>query len=263
MKYPIGIQDFKSIIEGGYVYVDKTALIYKLAKEGKVYFLSRPRRFGKSLLISTLEYYFKGEKKLFNGLAIDKLEKDWEKYPIFHIDFNSNNFSIGDTLEKLLNGLIEDWEKQYNLKGNTHYSVGERFNRLLAHVHEQTNKRCVVLIDEYDKPLLDVLDTGYYTKTPNGDNILIEEYNRNILKGFYSTFKAADAHLQFVMLTGVTKFSQVSVFSGFNQPSDISMNWNVCSMNKWTKWQRNSRYPTKKCAICLNFTTTDTISAKA
>ena len=235
MKYPIGIQDFKSIIEGGYVYVDKTAFIYKLAKEGKVYFLSRPRRFGKSLLISTLEYYFKGEKKLFNGLAIDKLEKDWEKYPIFHIDFNSNNFSIGDTLEKLLDGLIEDWEKQYNLKGNTHYSVGERFNRLLAHVHEQTNKRCVVLIDEYDKPLLDVLDTGYYTKTPNGDNILIEEYNRNILKGFYSTFKAADAHLQFVMLTGVTKFSQVSVFSGFNQPSDISMNTHyeeICGITK-------------------------------
>lgn len=224
MKYPIGIQDFKSIIEGGYVYVDKTALIQRLVKEGKIYFLSRPRRFGKSLLMSTLEYYFKGEKELFSGLAIESLEKDWETYPVFHVDFNSNNFTIGNTLKDMLDAYVEKWEREYGVTGDQRFSVGERFAQLLSHVHKQTGKRSVVLIDEYDKPLLDVLDTGYKTKDSNGDEILIEEYNRNILKGFYSTFKAADADLQFVLLTGVTKFSQVSVFSGFNQPADISMN---------------------------------------
>ena len=223
MKFPIGIQDFKTIIEDGYVYVDKTALIYRLVTEGQVYFLSRPRRFGKSLLVSTLEYYFKGEKELFGGLAIDSLEKNWDTYPVFHIDFNSNNFAVGDTLKNMLDAYVENWEKQYGFTGDTRYGAGERFAQLLAHIHKQTGKRSVVLIDEYDKPLLDVLDTGYKTKDSNGDEILIEEYNRNILKGFYSTFKAANAHLRFVLLTGVTKFSQVSVFSGFNQPADISM----------------------------------------
>ena len=223
MKFPIGIQDFKTIIEDGYVYVDKTALVYRLVTEGQVYFLSRPRRFGKSLLVSTLEYYFKGEKELFGGLAIDSLEKNWDTYPVFHIDFNSNNFAVGDTLKNMLDAYVENWEKQYGFTGDTRYGAGERFAQLLAHIHKQTGKRSVVLIDEYDKPLLDVLDTGYKTKDSNGDEILIEEYNRNILKGFYSTFKAANAHLRFVLLTGVTKFSQVSVFSGFNQPADISM----------------------------------------
>lgn len=224
MKFPIGVQDFKSVIEGGYVYVDKTVLIHRLVTEGKIYFLSRPRRFGKSLLVSTLEYYFKGEKELFQGLAIDTLEKDWHTYPVFHVDFNSNDFTIGTTLQNMLDAYVENWEKQYGFEGDARLSVGERFAQLLAHVHKQTGKRCVVLIDEYDKPLLDVLDTNYKTIDGNGNEILIEEYNRNILKGFYSTFKAADADLQFVLLTGVTKFSQVSVSSGFNQPADISMN---------------------------------------
>ena len=223
MKYPIGIQDFKTIIENGYAYVDKTALVYRLVTEGQVYFLSRPRRFGKSLLVSTLEYYFRGEKALFDGLAISNLVKDWETYPVFHIDFNSNDFTRGNTLKDLLDAYVEKWEKEYGFTGDTRFGVGERFAQLLAHIHQHTGKRSVVLIDEYDKPLLDVLDTGYKTKDSNGDEILIEEYNRNILKGFYSTFKAADADLQFVLLTGVTKFSQVSVFSGFNQPEDISM----------------------------------------
>lgn len=224
MKYPIGIQDFAKIRNEGFVYIDKTDMIYRLAKEGTIYFLSRPRRFGKSLLMSTLEYYFKGEKELFSGLAIESLEKDWETYPVFHVDFNSNNFTIGNTLKDMLDAYVEKWEREYGVTGDQRFSVGECFAQLLSHVHKQTGKRSVVLIDEYDKPLLDVLDTGYKTKDSNGDEILIEEYNRNILKGFYSTFKAADADLQFVLLTGVTKFSQVSVFSGFNQPADISMN---------------------------------------
>ena len=112
MKYPIGIQDFKSIVEDGYTYVDKTALVYRLVTEGKIYFLSRPRRFGKSLLVSTLEYYFKGEKRLFSGLAIERLEKDWKNYPVFHIDFNGNDFTVPNTLQNMLLGYVEQWERK-------------------------------------------------------------------------------------------------------------------------------------------------------
>ncbi len=222
MKYPIGIQDFKKIVEGGYVYVDKTDLIHSLVTDGNIYFLSRPRRFGKSLLVSTIEYYFKGERELFKGLAIDSLEKDWDSYPVFHIDFNSNDFTVPNTLQNMLRGYVEGWERKYGYTPDDRFSVGERFAQLLAYVHEQTGKRCVVLIDEYDKPLLDVLDTDYKMEV-DGQLRSIEDCNRETLKGFYSVFKAADPHLRFVLLTGVTKFSQVSVFSGFNQPQDISM----------------------------------------
>ena len=223
MKYPIGIQDFKSIIEDGYVYVDKTALIYNLVHDGKIYFLSRPRRFGKSLLVSTLEYYFSGRKDLFKGLAIDSLETEWKTYPVFHIDFNSTMFQEGMALKEKLEKYVTVWEDLYGMEHDSKLGAGDRFKFLLEHVHRTTGKRSVVLIDEYDKPLLDVLDTNATMRDDNGNEVRIEDYNRNILKGFYSTFKAADADLKFVLLTGVTKFSQVSVFSGFNQPEDISM----------------------------------------
>ena len=221
MKYPIGIQSFDQIIEDGYVYVDKTALVYSLVKEGKIYFLSRPRRFGKSLLVSTLKNYFLGRKELFKGLAIDELEKDWLVYPVFHIDFNGRNFLKGETLENVLQGYVSRWEEEFGLE-NGGLDVGDRFIQLLEKAHEWTGHRAVVLIDEYDKPILDVLDTNIEV-TVDGNRMLLEEWNRGVLKGFYSVFKAADEHLQFVFLTGVTKFSQVSVFSGFNQPKDISM----------------------------------------
>ena len=221
MKYPIGIQDFESIINGGYVYVDKTALIYRLVTEGKIYFLSRPRRFGKSLLVSTLDAYFKGKKDLFKGLAIDELEKEWAEYPVFHIDFNGEDYTKSGKLEEKIVGAIETWEAEY---GRDPYkkALGDRFIYVLAQAAKRYGRRAVVLIDEYDKPLLDVLDTGM-TIDIEGNRLLLEDHHRNILKGFYSVFKAADADLQFVLLTGVTKFSQVSVFSGFNQPKDISM----------------------------------------
>lgn len=221
MKYPIGIQDFESIINGGYVYVDKTSFVYQLVTEGKIYFLSRPRRFGKSLLVSTLKAYFKGQKELFKGLAIDELEKDWLEYPVFHLDFNGENFTIPGTLEDKIESVLCDWESLYG-KAPFSETIGGRFSHVLKAAHQKHGRRAVVLIDEYDKPLLDVLDTGI-TIEINGERRLLEEHHRNILKGFYSVFKAADAHLQFVFLTGVTKFSQVSVFSGFNQPKDISM----------------------------------------
>ena len=221
MKYPIGIQDFEKIINGSYVYVDKTALIYKMVTEGNIYFLSRPRRFGKSLLVSTLEAYFKGKKDLFKGLAIDELEKEWAEYPVFHISFGGENFIEQGALENKISTALNKWEDLYG-KSPVANTFGGRFLHTLQSAHQKTGKRVAVLIDEYDKPLLDVLDTGM--KTSDGRNeLLLEEHHRNILKGFYSVFKEADADLQFVLLTGVTKFSQVSVFSGFNQPKDISM----------------------------------------
>ena len=224
MKYPIGIQDFRKIREDGYVYIDKTGLIYEMANEGSIYFLSRPRRFGKSLLVSTLKCYFQGDRELFQGLKMETLEKRWEKYPIFHIDFNSNDFNIAGTLQNMLLGYVSKWEKQYGLVPDERFSVGERFAQLLEFVHEKTGKRCVVLVDEYDKPMLDVMDNS--TKINLSGNVTtLEEYNRNTLRSFYTTFKAADAHLKFVFLTGVTKFSQISVFSGFNQPKDISLDY--------------------------------------
>ena len=214
MKYPIGIQSFDRIIEDGYVYVDKTDMIYSLTHEGSIYFLSRPRRFGKSLLVSTLENYFLGRRELFRGLAIEPLETEWAVYPVFHVDFNSTNYTNPGELEKKINFHVSEWEKRYGLPcRENELGTGDRFVEVLRAAHEQTGRRAVVLIDEYDKPILDVLDV----------DSTLEDRHRNVLKGFYSVFKAADRHLQFVLLTGVTKFSQVSVFSGFNQPKDISM----------------------------------------
>lgn len=221
MKYPIGIQSFEQIIKEDYIYVDKTALIYQLVSLGKIYFLSRPRRFGKSLLVSTLKNYFLGRKELFKGLAIERLETEWAEYPVFHIDFNGDDFTMAGTLEKKISGMIESWEQIYGKKP-VDASLGERFAYVLQQAHERYGRGAVVLIDEYDKPILDVLDTGY-SSIMDGERMLLEDRHRNILKAFYSVFKAADEHLKFVLLTGVTKFSQVSVFSGFNQPADISM----------------------------------------
>lgn len=213
MKYPIGIQSFDKIIEDGFIYIDKTDLVYRLTHEGNIYFLSRPRRFGKSLLVSTLKNYYLGRKELFRGLKIDSLEKDWKVYPVFHIDFNGEDFTQEGILQRLIDSYISTWEKDMGIVTDTNIPTGFRFKRVLETAHNRTGLRAVVLVDEYDKPMLDVLDVDKN----------LEEEHRNILKGFYSVFKGADEHLQFVFLTGVTKFSQVSVFSGFNQPNDISM----------------------------------------
>ena len=222
MKYPIGIQSFEKIREDGYVYIDKTAQIYSLTHEGSVYFLGRPRRFGKSLLVSTLKNYYLGRKELFEGLAISELEKEWKTYPVFHLDFGTGNYAEVNAMNQVLESYLSEWESQYHVDQGiiTDYSL--RFKKILETAHRQTGLRCVVLVDEYDKPLLDVMDLEY-TMEYQGKQISLEEYNRDILRALYSTFKVADEHLQFVFLTGVTKFSQVSVFSGFNQPNDISM----------------------------------------
>ena len=209
MRYPIGVQTFEEIINGEYVYVDKTDLVYNLAR-GHICFLSRPRRFGKSLLISTLDAYFSGKKELFKGLRIDELEKEWVKYPVFRIDFSGGKYKEPDGLQQKLEECLAAWEQMYG-KDEIYKTLSGRFKFVLGEAEKQTGHKAVVLIDEYDKPLLDVIGTE------------TEEKNRDTLKAFYETFKEADAHLRFVLLTGVTKFSQVSVFSGFNQPKDISM----------------------------------------
>lgn len=210
MKYPIGIQTFERIRTEGYVYVDKTALVYKLVSEGSTYFLCRPRRFGKSLLVSTLHSYFDGRKDLFEGLQIMDLETEWKTYPVFHFDFNGAEYTQKDSLRKRIEFYLRKYEALYGGESKED-ELGNRFQSVLERAYATTGNPCVVLIDEYDKPILDALETP------------MEEENKNLLKAFYSTFKGADASLKFVLLTGVTKFSQVSVFSGFNQPDDISM----------------------------------------
>ena len=221
MKYPIGMQSFDQIRDEGFVYVDKTALVYDLVTTGKIYFLSRPRRFGKSLLISTLENYFLGRKELFRRLAIDSLEKEWAEYPVFHLDFNGKNFTSPLELKQTIETFIAKSEEKYG-KDPLATTYGDRLSYVFGQAHEKTGRRVVVLVDEYDMPLLEVMNTGIPSPVIEGDVKTLEDYNRNILKGFYSVFKLADKHLRFVLLTGVTKFSQVSVFSGFNQPDDIS-----------------------------------------
>lgn len=210
MKYPVGIQSFEVLREEGFVYVDKTDLVYRLAQQ-HVCFLCRPRRFGKSLTVSTLEAYFRGKKELFEGLKIAELESEWEVHPVLHIDFNGESYQERGALERKINAYLYRWEQEYGIATPVESSIGERFATVIRRANELEKRRVVVLIDEYDKPMLDVIGSRQ------------EEINREILRGFYSVFKLADAHLRFVLLTGVTKFAQVSVFSGFNQPYDISM----------------------------------------
>ena len=243
IKYPIGIQTFEKLRDSGYVYVDKTALVYRLVTEGDVYFLSRPRRFGKSLLLSTIEAYFAGRKDLFEGLAIEQLEKEWNEYPIFYIDFNGKNFTEPDTLNNCISDFLNEAEAEYGITKKKSDN-GERFIEIIKKANEKYGRKAVVLVDEYDKPLLDVMSTP------------IEAKNREILKGFYSTFKAADRYLQFVMLTGVTKFSQISVFSGFNQPKDISMDARFETICGITEDELNSYFtePMQEMAALMNIT---------
>ena len=209
--YPIGIQNFEKIRKDGYFYIDKTALIYQMVKTGSYYFLSRPRRFGKSLLISTLEAYFLGKKELFEGLAIEKLEKDWITYPIFHIDLNTEKYDTRESLDSILNFTLEKWEQQYGTApSETTFAL--RFRGLIERAYKQTGQRVVILIDEYDKPMLQAI----------GNEELQKEF-RNTMKAFYSVLKTMDGCIQFAFLTGVTKFGKVSVFSDLNNLDDISM----------------------------------------
>ena len=214
-KLGIGIQDFKKLREGGYVYVDKTEYLYRLVSLSTPFFLSRPRRFGKSLFLSMLRYYWEGERELFKGLAIEELLADdahaWESYPVFYFDFNKNNYSVDMALEVVLDDHLSNWEQKYGINEKKEaFSV--RFGNVLKTAYEQTGKRCVILVDEYDKPLLEVMTDDDRT-----------EHNRQVFKGFFSVLKSYDSYIQFVFITGVTKFSKVSIFSDLNNLRDISM----------------------------------------
>jgi len=212
LVYPIGEQDFAKIRNNKRVYVDKTALIYRLANQGDYYFLSRPRRFGKSLLLTTLKYYFEGRRELFEGLAINRLETEWKKHPVFLFDMSRDKNQSEDSLIKMIDWILRDYEDKYGITAMTDDTFANRLSTLIKVAHEQTGEPVVVLVDEYDASLLDVLD----------DNDKLEEM-RNIMRGFYSPLKAMAAHLRFVMLTGITKFSQVSIFSELNNLNNISM----------------------------------------
>ncbi len=228
-KFPIGVQSFESIRSHGYLYVDKTSQIYLLANSGKAFFLSRPRRFGKSLLISTLEAYFQGQKELFEGLAIEKLEKEWIQYPVLHLDLNAELFNSTESLHALLSNQLTQWEQKYGT-GEDETTLSLRFKGVIRRAAEQTGRSVVVLIDEYDKPLLQSMN-----------NPELHDAYKDILKAFYGVLKSADKDLQFYLLTGVTKFSQVSVFSDLNQLRDISMNerFNTLCGLTWAEIERD------------------------
>ena len=218
MKYPIGIQDFEKLRTNGYSYVDKSRFVYKLATEGKYYFLSRPRRFGKSLFLSTLEAYFQSKKELFKGLAIYDLETEWKKYPIFHIDLNTANFREKDSLYNVLNDYLTGWEDKYGAR-DSEVTLPLRFKGVIARAAENEGRGVVILIDEYDKPILQTL------QTPE-----LQAEHRAQLKAFYSVLKTQDRYIKFAFITGVTTFGKISVFNDLNL-MDISMDYryvNIC-----------------------------------
>ena len=224
LKYPIGVQSFQEIRKDGSVYVDKTQYIWNLVNSGKYYFLSRPRRFGKSLLLSTLEAYFKGQKELFKGLAISGLEKDWTEYPVLHLALNAQIYDSVEALEYSLTRQLKDFANAVGVQLLPDGSVADKFIQLIIDTYKSKDQRVVVLVDEYDKPLLSAVD----------DKELYTEYQR-ILKGFYGVIKSYDSYIKFAMLTGVARFSKVSVFSDLNNLNDISLDEqynSLCGISK-------------------------------
>ncbi|MDE6633083.1 MAG: ATP-binding protein, partial [Muribaculaceae bacterium] len=247
---PVGIQTFSEIIKEGYIYIDKTKLIYELVTEKKYVFLSRPRRFGKSLLMSTLESYFKGEKDLFSHLEISRLEKDWSTYPVFRFDLSQENFMNTDRLIWLISRQLSRIEKSYGLKSNAP-TIGLRFSDLIEQAYEKIGKKVVILIDEYDKPMLDCLH-----EEELHDKIKAE------LRGFYSCIKGNDQYIKFAMLTGITKFGKVSVFSGINNLKDISLlpRYNaICGISE-TEFHRDFQLSVDQFANVNRITPDDTWS---
>lgn len=212
LLYPIGVQSFLKIREAGYLYIDKTEYIHKLVSTGNYYFLSRPRRFGKSLLLSTIEAFFKGRRDLFEGLAITRHDYDWEPSPVLHLDLTGSNYSSPDSVASHLDEFLTEWESRYDIEPLNRKAYGLRFKNVITQAHLQTGRKVVILVDEYDKPLLETVDRPELLETYRGD-----------LRAFYSNLKSQDAHIRFAMLTGVTRFGQLSIFSDMNNLEDISM----------------------------------------
>lgn len=218
IKYPIGIQSFDEIIREGYLYIDKTSLAHRLVNERKYIFLSRPRRFGKSLLLSTIEAYFRGRKELFKGLAMENLESRWETFPVFRIDLTGRKYDSEKDVERGLAATLERWEHEYGLP-SADYDIGDRFYNLIIRAFERSGKRVVILVDEYDKPIIDAIEENE-----------VQDKIRKRLQGFYSVIKKADEYVRFAMVTGVGKFAQLSIFSGFNNLKDISLDSRYCDI---------------------------------
>lgn len=213
VRYPLGIQSFAKLREEDYVYVDKTAVMYNLIRDKGYYFLSRPRRFGKSLLLSTLEAYYQGRRDLFKGLALDSLTDEWEPRPVFHLDLNNGDYTDSGGLLEKLNQQLSDWEKEFGISvgGEKTESAGLRFGSLIKKVSLQTGHKVVILIDEYDKPLLNAIHQPE-----------LADLFRAQLKVFYSNLKTMDPYIEMAVLTGVARFSKVSIFSDLNNLRDIS-----------------------------------------
>ena len=231
MNYPIGIQTFEKIRTNDFAYVDKTALVYRLVQKGTCYFLSRPRRFGKSLLLSTLKAYFQGEKELFEGLAIAQLEKEWKQYPVLHLDLNVKNYQTPDSLVAVLTRHLELWEAEYGVEHRDE-SVEDRFYHCIVQAARQSPEgKVVVLIDEYDKPLLEAIG-----------NPELQEAYRRILKAFYSNIKSCDEYIRFACLTGVTKFSHLSIFSGLNNLNDITLDEHYAALCGFTQSEMETAF---------------------
>lgn len=213
LKYPIGIQTFSTIREGGYVYVDKTDYLHKLLRSGSSYvFLSRPRRFGKSLFISMIEEFFLDHRELFCGLEIERHDYDWAEHPVLRFDLSGSKYDASDSLHILLDDILKRYESTYSIPHEPAKPLGLRFKEIIIKAHQQTGRQVVILIDEYDKPLLDTVD-----------NEPLQEDFRHELRAFYSNLKSQDAHIRFAFLTGVTKFGHLSIFSDLNNLRDISM----------------------------------------
>ena len=210
LRYPIGIQSFEKIRRSGAVYIDKTAQIYELTHSVLYHFLSRPRRFGKSLLISTIEAYFKGQKELFEGLAIAALEKEWLEYPVFHLDLSGVSYQEKGALSDKLDSALSGWESQYGVTCNAK-TDGVRFSNVIKQAKQKTGRGVVLLVDEYEKPILDTI----------GNPDLQDAY-RSQLNGFYGVIKGSDANLRFVLFTGVTKIGKMSIFSALNNLNDLA-----------------------------------------
>lgn len=212
IRYPIGIQNFEKLRNEGAIYVDKTAYIRKLVETGNIYFLSRPRRFGKSLLLSTIHSFFEGRRDLFKGLDIDSWDEwDWGEYPVIHIDFNAKDYSYKESLWERIDEQLVEYERMYGIT-DAATSLDERFRLIIQTAADAIGKGAVVLIDEYDKPILDTL---------HDDSI--KDFHRDTLRAFYSTLKSSDKYLKFCFLTGITKFGKLNVFSGLNNLEDISL----------------------------------------
>ena len=223
MKFPVGVQDFEALKRDNFAYVDKTAYVYQLVSSGKYYFLSRPRRFGKSLLLTTIKAYLEGKKHLFKGLAIENLEKDWTSYPILHLDLNTGLYNEPEGLNVVLKNQLVEWEELYGT-GKEEETPALRFKGVIQRAYKKTGLPVVILVDEYDKPLLYTLD-----------NPELQDLYRTQLKSFYSVLKTMDGCIKFAFLTGVTKFSKVSIFSDLNNLKDISLDKRyakICGITK-------------------------------